>query len=159
MDVVGVGTATGRIIIHNIRLDETLMSFTQDWGPIKSLSFRTGTGTGMMMSCPWRSLPLAPSLFTYSPYLYLCLSDGPPIVASGSPQGHIAFWDLERRQLVTQHRHAHRTSIAGATFLQGEPILVTNGADNAIKVKNKTSERDLWKPFDNFLMFNFIFKY
>lgn len=159
MDVVGVGTAIGRIIIHNIRLDETLMSFTQDWGPITSLSFRTGTGTGMMMSCPWRSLPLAPSLFTYSPYLYLCLSDGPPIVASGSPQGHIAFWDLERRQLVTQHRHAHRTSIAGATFLQGEPILVTNGADNAIKVKNKTSERDLWKPFDNFLMFNFIFKY
>uniref|UniRef100_A0A3Q4GT47 WD repeat domain 36 n=1 Tax=Neolamprologus brichardi TaxID=32507 RepID=A0A3Q4GT47_NEOBR len=101
VDVVGVGTATGRIIIHNIRLDETLMSFTQDWGPITSLSFRT---------------------------------DGPPIVASGSPQGHIAFWDLERRQLVTQHRHAHRTSIAGATFLQGEPILVTNGADNAIKV-------------------------
>ncbi|XP_005950678.2 WD repeat-containing protein 36 [Haplochromis burtoni] len=101
VDVVGVGTATGRIIIHNIRLDETLMSFTQDWGPITSLSFRT---------------------------------DGPPIVASGSPQGHIAFWDLERHQLVTQHRHAHRTSIAGATFLQGEPILVTNGADNAIKV-------------------------
>ncbi|XP_039856483.1 WD repeat-containing protein 36-like isoform X1 [Simochromis diagramma] len=110
VDVVGVGTATGRIIIHNIRLDETLMSFTQDWGPITSLSFRT---------------------------------DGPPIVASGSSQGHIAFWDLERHQLVTQHRHAHRTSIAGATFLQGEPILVTNGADNAIKVKNKTSERDL----------------
>jgi len=42
VDVVGVGTATGRIIIHNIRLDETLMSFTQDWGPISSLAFRTG---------------------------------------------------------------------------------------------------------------------
>uniref|UniRef100_A0A3Q0S2I3 WD repeat domain 36 n=1 Tax=Amphilophus citrinellus TaxID=61819 RepID=A0A3Q0S2I3_AMPCI len=101
VDVVGVGTATGRIIIHNIRLDETLMSFMQDWGPITSLAFRT---------------------------------DGPPIVASGSPQGHIALWDLERRQLVTQHRHAHRTAIAGATFLHGEPLLVTNGADNAIKV-------------------------
>ncbi|XP_029941250.1 WD repeat-containing protein 36-like [Salarias fasciatus] len=101
VDVVGVGTATGRIIIHNIRLDETLMSFTQDWGPISSLAFRT---------------------------------DGPPVVASGSPQGHIAFWDLERRQLVTQHRHAHKTAIAGATFLHGEPLLVTNGADNAIKV-------------------------
>ncbi|XP_068562929.1 WD repeat-containing protein 36 [Cebidichthys violaceus] len=101
VDVVGVGTATGRIIIHNIRLDETLMSFTQDWGPISSLAFRT---------------------------------DGPPIVASGSPQGHIAFWDLERRQLVTQHRHAHRTAVAAATFLHGEPLLITNGADNAIKV-------------------------
>ncbi|XP_060917338.1 WD repeat-containing protein 36 [Labrus mixtus] len=101
VDVVGVGLATGRIVIHNIRLDETLMSFTQDWGPISSLAFRT---------------------------------DGPPIMASGSPQGHIAFWDLERRQLVTQQRHAHSTAIAGATFLHGEPLLVTNGADNAIKV-------------------------
>lgn len=101
VDVVGVGTATGRIIIHNIRLDETLMSFTQDWGPISSLAFRT---------------------------------DGPPIMASGSPLGHIAFWDLERRQLVTQQRHAHSTAVAGATFLHGEPLLVTNGADNAIKV-------------------------
>ncbi|XP_041666013.1 WD repeat-containing protein 36 [Cheilinus undulatus] len=101
VDVVGVGMATGRIVIHNIRLDEKLMSFTQDWGPISSLAFRT---------------------------------DGPPIMASGSPQGHIAFWDLERRQLVTQQRHAHSTAIAGATFLHGEPLLVTNGADNAIKV-------------------------
>ncbi|KAF0031809.1 hypothetical protein F2P81_016364 [Scophthalmus maximus] len=101
VDVVGVGTATGRIIIHNIRLDETLMSFTQDWGPISWLAFRT---------------------------------DGPPIVASGSPQGHIAFWDLERHQLVAQQRHAHSTAIAAATFLHGEPLLVTNGADNAIKV-------------------------
>lgn len=52
VDVVGIGTASGRIIIHNIRLDETLMSFTQDWGPISSLAFRTGEGL---------SLPLFPS--------------------------------------------------------------------------------------------------
>ncbi|XP_074546401.1 WD repeat-containing protein 36 [Halichoeres trimaculatus] len=101
VDVVGVGMTTGRIVIHNIRLDETLMSFTQDWGPVSSLAFRT---------------------------------DGPPVMASGSPQGHIAFWDLERRQLVTQHSNAHSTAIAAATFLHGEPLLVTNGGDNAIKV-------------------------
>ncbi|KAM3874000.1 WD repeat-containing protein 36 [Diretmus argenteus] len=101
VDVVGVGTATGRIIIHNIRLDETLMSFMQDWGPITSLSFRT---------------------------------DGQPIMASGSPQGHIALWDLERRQLATQLRHAHHTAVAAVTFIPRQPLLVTNGADNAIKV-------------------------
>ncbi|XP_068608945.1 WD repeat-containing protein 36 [Brachionichthys hirsutus] len=101
VDVVGIGMATGRIIIHNIRLDESVMSFTQDWGPVCSVAFRT---------------------------------DGPPIMASCSPQGHIAFWDLERRQLVTQQTHAHHTAIAAATFLHGEPLLFTNGADNAIKV-------------------------
>ncbi|XP_029921295.1 WD repeat-containing protein 36 [Myripristis murdjan] len=101
VDVVGVGTATGRIIIHNIRLDETLMSFMQDWGPISSLAFR---------------------------------SDGVPVVAAASPQGHVALWDLERRQLTAQLRHAHSTAVAAATFLHGEPLLITNGADNAIKV-------------------------
>lgn len=64
----------------------------------------------------------------------LSLSDGPPIVASGSPQGHIAFWDLERRQIVTQQTHVHSTAVAAATFLHGEPLLITTGADNTIKV-------------------------
>ncbi|XP_061656643.1 WD repeat-containing protein 36 [Syngnathoides biaculeatus] len=100
VDVVGVGTATGRIIIHNIRLDETLMSFTQDWGPITSLAFRT---------------------------------DGAPTLAAGSPQGHVTLWDLERREPAAQLRHAHRTAVS-ASFVHGEPLLVTNGADNAIKV-------------------------
>jgi len=42
VDVVGVGLASGQIIIHNIRFDETLMKFQQDWGPVTALSFRTG---------------------------------------------------------------------------------------------------------------------
>lgn len=64
-------------------------------------------------------------------------SDGPPVVASGSPQGHIAFWDLEKRQLLTQQRNMHHTAVAGATFVNSEPLLITNGADNAIKVKDR----------------------
>lgn len=128
VDVVGVGTATGRIIIHNIRLDETLMSFKQDWGPISSLAFRTGTGGRRCLSLsPPQTCIIGVSR---SP------SDGPPIVASGSPQGHIAFWDLERLQIVTQQRHAHSTAVAAATFLHGEPLLITTGADNAIKVNH-----------------------
>lgn len=62
-------------------------------------------------------------------------------MASGSPQGHIAFWDLERRQLVVQQRHAHSTAIAAATFLHGEPLLVTNGGDNAIKVNKQINKQ------------------
>ncbi|KAI2664237.1 WD repeat-containing protein 36 [Labeo rohita] len=101
VDVVGVGLASGQIIIHNIRFDETLMKFQQDWGPVTALSFRT---------------------------------DGHPIMASGSPIGHIGLWDLEEKKLVSQMRDAHTTAIAGLTFLQSEPLLITNGADNAIRV-------------------------
>lgn len=42
VDVVAVGLVSGHIIIHNIKFDETLMKFQQDWGPITAISFRTG---------------------------------------------------------------------------------------------------------------------
>lgn len=42
VDVVAVGLVSGHIIVHNIKFDETLMKFQQDWGPITAISFRTG---------------------------------------------------------------------------------------------------------------------
>ncbi|KAM8962305.1 WD repeat-containing protein 36 isoform 1-T1 [Pelodytes ibericus] len=101
LDVVAVGLTCGKIVLHNIKFDETLMTFQQDWGPITSISFRT---------------------------------DGHPIMAAGSPVGHIGLWDLEEKKLMNQMRDAHATAIAGLTFVHGEPLLITNGADNAIRV-------------------------
>ena len=40
--VVAVGLGDGRIIVHNLQCDETLMTFKQDWGPVTTISFRTG---------------------------------------------------------------------------------------------------------------------
>ena len=42
IDVCGIGLEDGRIILHNLRYDETVMSFSQEWGPVTSLTFRTG---------------------------------------------------------------------------------------------------------------------
>lgn len=41
LDVVAVGLSTGRVILHNIKFDKTIMEFTQDWGLVTSISFRT----------------------------------------------------------------------------------------------------------------------
>ncbi|XP_077146374.1 WD repeat-containing protein 36 [Ranitomeya variabilis] len=101
VDVVAIGLTSGKIVLHNIKFDETLMTFQQDWGPITSISFRT---------------------------------DGHPILAAGSPIGHIGLWDLEEKKLMSQMREAHSTSIAGLTYVHGEPLLISNGADNAIRV-------------------------
>ncbi|KFP65393.1 WD repeat-containing protein 36, partial [Cariama cristata] len=101
VDVVAVGLVSGHIIVHNIKFDETLMKFQQDWGPITAISFRT---------------------------------DGHPVMAAGSPVGHIALWDLEEKKLMCQMQDAHSTAIAGMSFVPGEPLLITNGADNAIRV-------------------------
>ncbi|KAG9487945.1 hypothetical protein GDO78_007643 [Eleutherodactylus coqui] len=101
LDVVAIGLTNGKIVLHNLKFDETLMTFQQDWGPITSISFRT---------------------------------DGHPIMAAGSPIGHIGLWDLEEKKLMSQMRKAHSTAIAGLTFVHGEPLLITNGADNALRV-------------------------
>ncbi|XP_075692850.1 WD repeat-containing protein 36 [Rhinoderma darwinii] len=101
VDVVAIGLTSGKIVVHNIKFDETLMTFQQDWGPITAISFRT---------------------------------DGHPIMAAGSPIGHIGLWDLEEKKLMSQMRGAHSTAIAGLTYVHGEPLLITNGADNAIRV-------------------------
>lgn len=42
VDVVAVGLADGRVILHNIKFDETIVTFTHDWGPVTAVSFRTG---------------------------------------------------------------------------------------------------------------------
>ncbi|XP_073480708.1 WD repeat-containing protein 36 [Aquarana catesbeiana] len=101
VDVVAVGLTSGKIIVHNIKFDETLMIFHQEWGPITAISFRT---------------------------------DGHPIMAAGSPIGHIGLWDLEEKKLMSQMRDVHSTAIAGLTFVHGEPLLITNAADNALRV-------------------------
>ncbi|XP_041359034.1 WD repeat-containing protein 36-like isoform X2 [Gigantopelta aegis] len=41
VDVVAVGLADGRIILHNLLYDEVVMAYKQDWGMVTSISFRT----------------------------------------------------------------------------------------------------------------------
>lgn len=75
--------------------------------------------------------------FWWLEHCFICiitLQDGHPVMAAGSPLGHIGLWDLEDKKLIGQMRDAHSTAIAGLTFLHAEPLLLTNGADNAIRV-------------------------
>lgn len=101
VDVVAVGLTSGMIIIHNLKYDEMVMKFQQDWGPVTAISFRT---------------------------------DGFPVMAVGSHVGHVGLWDLEEKKLITQMRETHSTAVAGLTFVHGEPLLITTGEDNAIRV-------------------------
>lgn len=41
IDVIAVGLSDGRTILHNIKYDEVIMHFQQDWGPVSAISFRT----------------------------------------------------------------------------------------------------------------------
>ncbi|CAH0382177.1 unnamed protein product [Bemisia tabaci] len=41
VDVIAIGLANGKIILHNLKFDESLTEFTQDWGLVTAISFRT----------------------------------------------------------------------------------------------------------------------
>ena len=103
IDVMAVGLANGSIVLHNIRKDETLFTFTHDDGPVASIAFRTDGGfTSMMMS--------------------------------GCQSGHIAIWNLEKRQLVGSIRNAHSAVVSGLKCIDGEPLLLSSSPDNSVKL-------------------------
>lgn len=60
--------------------------------------------------------------------------DGECLMSTGSPVGHIAVWDLEKRKLHSQIRCAHTAAVTGMKFLPSQPLLVTSSGDNSLKV-------------------------
>ena len=59
---------------------------------------------------------------------------GPPCLVTGSSRGHLAIWDLKRKQLLTLLPNAHGARITSAAFIGNEGLLVTSGADNQLKM-------------------------
>ncbi|KAI8130595.1 WD repeat-containing protein 36 [Lucilia cuprina] len=100
IDVVAVGHQDGTIIVMNLKFDEVLMEFKQDWGAVSKITFRT---------------------------------DGPPIMASASTNGYIAFWNLEEKKIASQLQ-AHEDSVTTAICLPNEPLILTTSPDNSMKL-------------------------
>ena len=67
----------------------------------------------------------------YFIYMYIHSADGFNTVASASPLGHIAVWDLDRRRLGAVLRNAHNEAVGGMEFLSSQPLLVTSGPGNS----------------------------
>ena len=60
-------------------------------------------------------------------------TDGPAFLASTSFVGHVAIWDLERQRIAHQMRDVHSAAITGCSFVNSQPLLVTNSSDNSLK--------------------------
>ncbi|KAG1680276.1 WD repeat-containing protein 36 [Nymphon striatum] len=61
-------------------------------------------------------------------------SDGIPVMAVGSRNGHIGLWNLDEKKLISQIRHAHDCSVRGMSFYPNEPVMVSSSDDNSIKM-------------------------
>eukprot|EP00794_Sanderia_malayensis_P006767 gene6767-7529_t len=101
IDVAAIGLENGKIILHNLKYDETIVSFWQEFGPVTAISFRT---------------------------------DGNPVMATGSTAGHVSLWDLEKRQIHSIIHDCHHGNVSGMKFLQNQPLMITSGSDNTLKL-------------------------
>lgn len=108
LDIIAIGTAVGNIFIYDIKkakiLGNKIVASPQDIGArVTSISFRT---------------------------------DGSPHLVAGLNTGDLFFYDLARKARVHNLRNAHREAhggVANVKFLNGQPIVVTNGGDNHLK--------------------------
>ena len=113
-DVVCVGFSSGDLILINLKLDKVLFSFKQEGGAVTSISFRTDAA-----------------------------SDKFPFMVSSSADGRLHVWNLGsssegqvklERKLQNTMYEAHRARVSRVHFLYGEPVMVSAGEDNTIKV-------------------------
>lgn len=60
-------------------------------------------------------------------------TDGHPIIATSSTNGHVVFWDLEERRVASQ-LVAHSDAVTTTLCLPSEPLLFTTSPDNSMKL-------------------------
>jgi len=103
LDVLAVGLASGTVVLHNMKQDVTVARFSHE-------AFQGGVTA-----------------------LSFRTGGGLPMLSVGAASGAVSVWDLERQQLHAVLAEAHDARVVAAHFFTGEPLLMTAGADNAIK--------------------------
>ena len=116
LDVIGCGLADGRTVLYNAKFDEELCVFRDSDaardGGITCLAFHPGLAHKVATK---NGKAKAPSLVT------------------GSANGKLSVWDLGSRQLLSSTPGAHDGLVSTLAFIPGQPLLVTAGADNAVR--------------------------
>ena len=103
LDTVAVGLADGSIRVHNVRLDSPVAVFGHDGGRKPVRDVSFSSGRGA------------------------------PLLAAVGDSGTVSVWDLEKKRLRTLVVGAHASAGISCYFFPGSPILMTSGADNALK--------------------------
>lgn len=102
IDVAAVGLANGKIILHNLKYDETIMEFVQDWGTVTSISFRTdgnpimatGSAAGHIVFWDLENRQVATQLLKAhdGPVTGMVCLPNEPLVLTSSPDNTLKLW-------------------------------------------------------------------
>lgn len=154
IDVAAVGLSNGRIILHNLKYDETVFELVQDWGSVISISFRTdghpimATGSlgghivfwnleqRMVESQLCQAHNAAVTGLRYIP--------NEPLLVSSSPDNSLKLWifdmvDGAGRLLRIREGHAEPPTIVRFYGNDGN-YLLTAGGDSSLRLFSTITE-------------------
>jgi U3 small nucleolar RNA-associated protein 21 len=123
LDVVGVGLADGRAVLHNLRFDETLAAFDNAAGSGAAEARFGPASRGAPGGAGGRGV--AAISFRTGP--------GLPLMAAGGGPGAVTVWNLQEKRLHTVLADAHDGPLLALHFFPGEPLLMSAGGDNSVK--------------------------
>ncbi|XP_029158137.1 WD repeat-containing protein 36 [Nylanderia fulva] len=154
IDVTAIGLNDGRIILHNLKFDETLFELVQDWGPVVSISFRTD-GHPMMATGSLGGQIVFWNLEQRKVESQLCNAhDGSvtglkyipnePLLVSSSPDNSLKMWIFDMsdgggRLLKIREGHIEPPTIVRFYGNDGN-YLLTAGGDSSLRLFSTVTE-------------------
>ncbi|XP_018334010.1 WD repeat-containing protein 36 [Agrilus planipennis] len=155
LDVVAVGLASGKIILHNLKYDETVMEFVQDWGLVTSITFRTdghpimatGSTNGHIVFWNLEDQKVASQLVSAHEGAVtgmICVPNEPLILTS-SPDNTLKLWifdmtDGSARLLRIREGHSSASTCIRFHGSNGHNIL-SAGNDSSLRIFNTQTEQ------------------
>ncbi|XP_050316209.1 WD repeat-containing protein 36 [Anthonomus grandis grandis] len=155
LDVVAVGLVNGRIVLHNLKFDETIMEFMQDWGLVTSISFRsddhpimaTGSACGHIVFWDLEERRVSSQLASAHDGAVtgmVCLLNEPLILTS-SPDNTLKLWifdmpDGGARLLRIREGHSATPNHIRFHGANGHNIL-SAASDSTLRIFNTQTEQ------------------
>ncbi|XP_050460785.1 WD repeat-containing protein 36 [Cataglyphis hispanica] len=154
IDVAAIGLNDGRIILHNLKYDETLFELVQDWGPVVSISFRTDShpimatgslgGQIVFWNLEQRTVENQLCNAHHAAVTGLRYIPNEPLLVSSSPDNSLKLWifdlaDGAGRLLRIREGHAEPPTIVRFYGNDGN-YLLTTGGDSSLRLFSTVTE-------------------
>lgn len=153
VDVVAVGLLDGSIILLNLKFDERIMEFAQDWGPVTGISFRTDNhpimatsstnGTVVFWDLDERKVASQLCAHDQTVSTTICLASE-PLLFTTSPDNSMKLWifdmpDGGARLLRIREGHSAPPLCIRYHGAAGQSVL-SAGEDSSLRVFNTVTE-------------------
>ncbi|XP_047026043.1 WD repeat-containing protein 36 [Helicoverpa zea] len=154
VDVVAVGLANGKIVLRNLKFDQTVMEFVHDWGMVSALSFRldgapvmvTGSSEGHIVMWDLEEQRVLSQVQSahYGKISGLKCLMSEPLMVTNSEDNSLKLWifdmpDGGARLLRKREGHSQPPSMVCHCEPSGNNILAA-GSDSSLHIMNTVSE-------------------